>query len=164
MVSSNDEMHANLNNNCMLKKKAQVCLPITYHTSHKIEKYALNMVIKPWTFLFSRLFFSPFQSKQHPRIWKPNLTFVNIYKSTSPFLDLIITLQMKLRHSTFANEITNFPNEIQMLKIIFNLSKSHFKFCKWDLTFSYDIQLYQMNPHPSKKTFRSCKWNLNFYK
>ncbi len=110
------------------KKKAQVCLLITYHTSHKIEKYALNMVIKPWTILFSHIFFLPFQNKQHPRIWSANLTFVNIYKSTSPFLDLIITLQMKLRHSTFANEITNFSNEIQLLKIIFNLSKSRSSF------------------------------------
>ncbi len=110
------------------KKKAQVCLPITYHTLHKIEKDILNMVIKPWTFLFSHIFFLPFRNKQHSRIWSPNLTFVKIYKSTSPFLDLIITLQMKLSHSTFANEITDFPNEIQMLKITFNLSKSHSSF------------------------------------
>jgi hypothetical protein len=96
------------------------------------------MVIKSWNFYL--VIYSPYHFKTNNiqgfgnQMW-PNLTFVNIYKSTSPFPYLIITLQMKLKHSTFTNEITNFPNEIQMLKITFNLSKKPFKFCKWNLTY-----------------------------
>jgi len=65
-------------------------------------------------------------------IWSLKITFENIYKSNPSLVDPIITLQTKLnlskRHSTSTNEITNLPNEIQILKITFNLCKSHSSF------------------------------------